>query len=344
MKIPWLNHKKPDHSLATVLMASSVSSNQLSNYGPAVQALETYLRAELAIEDDRAVIASVNGTAAIHAIIIAFHIHHRISSAGTPAFTFPSNIEGPLKGATITDVDDDLNFKELPDSEVLIVTNLFGMLQRSPVEYEKLAGQGKQLLVFDNAATPFSFFNGKNSLNYGDASIVSLHHTKQIGFAEGGVAIVKKAYEKTVRSILNFGISISHQDLGFNGKMNCITAAYIHAHLIRNLEGIKGHLQALNVQYRAVFDGFEVLPDVGENSVPFCFPIFLDNAEEVIQKLKNEGVDARQYYRPVLDMPNATRMFKRIICLPCNPDVKVTDIEKIRQIIQDLLRQLSIQG
>ena len=329
MKIPWLNHKKPDHALATALMASSVSTNQLSNYGPAVQALEVYLRTELEVTDDRAVIATVNGTAAMHAIINSLHIHHGIITATTPAFTFPSNIERPLRRITVMDVANDLNINNIPRTDCLIVTNLFGMLQRPPTDYEKQA----PLIVFDNAATPLSFFKGKNSLNYGEGSIVSLHHTKQLGFAEGGVAIVKKKYEETVRSIINFGIPTGHQDMGFNGKMNCITAAYIHAHLIRNLKAIKGHLQVLNERYRAVFVRFEVLPDVGEDSVPFCFPIFVDNAKEVIQKLKEAGIDARQYYRPVCDMPNATRMFKRIVCLPCNPDVKVTDIKKIHQII-----------
>jgi len=332
MNIPWITHKKIDPCLVSRFLDTSMASNQMTNYGPAVEALEDYLREELLVNDSNAVIATVNATAAMHAIISAMHIHHGVGTVTTPAYTFPSNIEGPLRGAVVCDVGDNLIINESSSTGCLVVTNLFGMLQQSPIKY--ITDNPDTIVIFDNAATPFSFFLGRNIVNYGDGCIVSLHHTKQLGFGEGGVAIVGKKYEETVRSLINFGIPTGHQEFGFNGKMSCVSAAYIQAYLTQNLKSIKEHHQALNVRYRGVFEGYETLSDVGKNSVPFCFPIFVDNASEVIQKLKDRGIDARQYYRPVYDLPNATRQFNRIVCLPCNLSVKLSDVETMREIIR----------
>jgi dTDP-4-amino-4,6-dideoxygalactose transaminase len=47
---------------------------------------------------------------------------------------------------------------------------------------------------------------GTNSCNLGNASFISLHHTKPIGFGEGGLVIIDKEYEESVRIACNFGL------------------------------------------------------------------------------------------------------------------------------------------
>ena len=53
-----------------------------------------------------------------------------------------------------------------------------------------------KFLIFDNAATPFTYYKGKSCCNYGHGSTISFHHTKPLGFGEGGAIIVDKKYEK----------------------------------------------------------------------------------------------------------------------------------------------------
>ena len=63
-------------------------------------------------------------------------------------------------------------------------------------------------IIFDNAATPYTFWEGTNSCNYRERDLMYLlHHTKPIGFGEGGLAIIDKKYEESVRIATNFGIS-----------------------------------------------------------------------------------------------------------------------------------------
>ena len=88
--------------------------------------------------------------------------------------------------------------------KLFIVTNCFGHLQDLDRILHFLLKYDK-LVIFDNAATPYSFYNGVNSCNLGNASFISLHHTKPIGFGEGSLAIVDKHLEEQVRIACNFG-------------------------------------------------------------------------------------------------------------------------------------------
>ena len=83
--------------------------------------------------------------------------------------------------------------------------------------------------MFDNAASPYSFWKGTNSCNLGVASYVSLHHTKPIGFGEGGLIIIDKKYEKYARASINFGLMDDEpiNDRGGNLKMSEVSAAAI---------------------------------------------------------------------------------------------------------------------
>ena len=72
------------------------------------------------------------------------------------------------------------------------------------------------------------FIKAKNSCNYGTGSFISLHHTKPIGFGEGGLAIIDKEYEKYTRAAVNFGMEEGvFNENGGNYKISEISAAGI---------------------------------------------------------------------------------------------------------------------
>ena len=80
----------------------------------------------------------------------------------------------------IIDIDNDggLDISKIPkETDGIIVTNIFGNI----VDIEKYityCNKNNIILLFDNAATPYTFYKGKNCVNYGTGSIISFHHTK----------------------------------------------------------------------------------------------------------------------------------------------------------------------
>src|SRR5207248_6172619 len=142
---------------------------------------------------------------------------------------FPSSRQGPLKNSLIVDIDARTGAPDLTAIAALtqpydgiIVTNVLGNLV--PIDdYQDFCQQHKKILIFDNAATPFTFYQGRNSCHAGLAAIVSFHHTKPLGFAEGGCIIVDRQYENVIRHTLNFGID---NELGEAAKYSTHASNY----------------------------------------------------------------------------------------------------------------------
>jgi dTDP-4-amino-4,6-dideoxygalactose transaminase len=237
MKIEWINKKDINFELFQNHLQESLTSNQLTNYGPAVQALEKFLAHILQIDEDRCLIVTDNGTSALHALVagINLYLNRRIYYA-TQAFTFPSSCQGPLQDALIVDIDSEmgLDLQHIPANvEGIIVTNLFGHVVDIH-KYQRWAEDNQKILLFDNATVPMTFYDGKNAINYGDGCIVSLHHTKPLGFGEADFIEAKKEGGSYTRHTINFSFHISKYRIGWsrqasNYKMSDITTA---AHLI----------------------------------------------------------------------------------------------------------------
>ena len=215
-------------------IASAQESNHFTNYGEAVQALEARARKMLKIDESKSVIAVVNGATALNVIIHAFERKDvKPLRTLTQDFTFPSAAQGSAEGSLVCDLNSDFNI-DLIDFEytyavdIIIATNVFGHLQdiNFLVEFAK---HHNKYLIFDNAATPYSFYDGKNSCNFGNASFVSLHHTKPLGFGEGGLVIIDSEYEEEARAAVNFGWDKdkNFNERGGNCKMSEISAASI---------------------------------------------------------------------------------------------------------------------
>jgi len=310
--IPWLPKKSIDFPTVERLLSKSVETNQLTNYGPVTQEFEEYLTKLLEVGDDRELILCNNGTAAMHCIVNTLKIVNGWERFATSDYTFPSNISGPLEGVTVCDVDETLTTPKsyIPANiECFIHTNLFGMVQRHPDEYGDLP------LILDNAATPYSILDNKNIVNFGEACIVSLHHTKQIGFGECGVAVVKKKYSEILRSLITFGIPTGHLKYGMNGKPSDIASAYAYQYILNNFDGIK-------VRNKRIYDYYvsqlgEFIPDIGKDSIPFCYPLFSERADELQALLAENGIETKKYYKPLVGMKKAVEMYDKILCLPC---------------------------
>ena len=321
----WIENKRPNLQIMNSRIAKSIESNIMTNNGPVVRELEAFLHQTLKIDNDRAVICFVNATAALQALPDIFD---NGKGWATSDFTFPASHCGSLRYSKVYDIDEagGLDLSEKPQ-ENLIVTNIFGYLT-DITKYVKYCKDNDLFLVFDNAATPFSFFDGKNSLNYGDAAIISLHHTKLIGFSEGGAMIVPKSLEDKVRRLICFGFGENdrnYQPWGNNYKMHEVTAAMILTYLEENFIEIVNHATMLHKFVR--LNGGQLFSH-SSNITPSCLcfvgPRF---TEEQVAKL-----GCKKYYKPLVGLPRATRLYNKIICVPCHRGIAIEDLLPILEL------------
>lgn len=305
-------------------LKNAIETNQFSNGGQAVRELETRATELLKISDDKAVIATSSGTSALHAILYAMmRRNNNNMRVCTQDFTFPSNSQGPATGPIITDIDENGDMDIYDEyahnyGNIYIVTNCFGHIQ----DLDKILMYGqehKKIIIFDNAATPYTFLNGINTCNLGHASYVSLHHTKMIGFGEGGLAIVNKHLEEDVRIACNFGlVNGQFNERGSNYKMSEIAAASIlqwwdqfDIDELKNklLDNYYNQLFNLNKEHSGV-----VFPNHADqdNFLPSCLPFIFDSPKQV-----NEfDTDCKKYYHPLRGLRVSKQIYDRIICFP----------------------------
>jgi len=309
----FIQTKQINSKLFLEYLAMANKTNQFTNGGYAVRQLEQRARTMLQITDNKAVIATNSGTSALHAIILTLNKHLGKLRLATQSFNFPSAIQGPAKDSKILDFDDslDIDLSNIDDIDVLIPTNCFGHLQN----IDKIQNKGK-IVIYDNAASPYSFWRGYNSCNYGVASFISLHHTKPLGFGEGGLVIIDSYYEQTVRAIIAFDKQAngSFTRLGNNYKMSELAAA--------------GILQwwdqfDINKLKDMYFTRYITLKESLLNQVNFfkhsaaANEIFFPNCLPVLYTDKNiESKNAMKYYKPLDNSKIANDVYNKISCLP----------------------------
>lgn len=337
-KIDWVSKKLINSNKVNSLLTKSLSNNQFTNYGPNVQLLEQIIKDKLLIQNNKAVIAVNNGSSALQILANSINYHHKQSYQwATQSFTFPPSAQGTLSNVKIIDIDLEggLNLEEVDDTiDGIIVTNIFGNIVNI-AKYEKWANDNKKFLIFDNAATPFTFFKGKSCCNYGNGATISFHHTKPLGFGEGGAIIVDKKYEKEIRCLINFGINLTDNywvKEGNNYKMSDISAAYIIQYLDNFNILVDKHKQLYTYFKSKLPNHSKLFPSFhdGDNILPSCFCILFDNYNDATRlKLLENNIFCRKYYYPLKDTKNTLYIYNKILCLPCHSDMTTQDIDTI---------------
>jgi len=356
MNINWLNKKPINSELVTKYLSESLLLNKFTNGGPCVKYLESLLFDLLEVAPHKSLILVNNGTAALHAIISMFNLtFNRELKWATSSYTFPVSAQGPLKGSLIVDIDEDCgpDLTQIDPNQVdgIIVTNVLGHLTNLD-KYQQWVTQHQKILILDNAATACSYYHNTNSINIGTASIISLHHTKPIGFGEGGIIIIDKEYENHIRKVINFGYDMIKMDQlwhpeGSNYKMSDIAAAYILQYLT-NYQHIKHtHLQL----YQQFLDGLKDISDVTpfpnySERVPFvsCMPVIFSKKIS-LDEFKDYPIEIKKYYKPLnLEHTKSMDLYNRIICFPCNIDMKKEDVDYFLTILKNKITQLKADG
>jgi dTDP-4-amino-4,6-dideoxygalactose transaminase len=317
------------------LLQQSKDRNHYTNFGPLVSKLEDYFREILKIESNKACILAGNGSAALHAI--GHGINRKRGKKhkwATQAYSFPSSVQGPFEGTHIVDITpDDFSFDLNAikgNEDGIVVTNLFGLV--SDIEkYEKWAADNGKLLIFDNATVPMTFYKGRNSLNCGNATFVSLHHTKPLGFGEGGLIICDVEFEDDIRKALNFGFDMGVWNRNAsNLRMSDISAAFIFQHVKRNFDEYVNHHKKLYTLFLKLIKkaGLKTLSNYADPSNTFvnCFTVVYDKPVSIPQY---STAEIKKYYVPLKGTRVAKDLYKRILCIPCHSELDEITLKKI---------------
>lgn len=342
-RIDLLPSKKINFSNIESMLDRSFKLKKLTNYGPNVQYLENLIRNKFVIDDSKSIIVTNNGSSALQTLALGINKYENLESYWcTQSFTFVSSNQGSLYDSKIIDIDDDnfLDLDKVPSNSIgIIVTHIFGNIS-DITKYEKWCKENNKFLIFDNAATPYTFYNNKNSLNYGNGSIISFHHTKALGFGEGGAIIVDKKYEKIIRDLINFKTGFTHDVNGNNFKMSDNSAAFIIEHL-SNMDDMIKYNQTLyqyflseikNIKHIKLFNKYYDDNNIFISLIPL---IFDNNSLEYKSKLENENIFCKKYYKPLDNSSKSNELFDKILCIPLHIDMNFEDIDKIINIIKN---------
>lgn len=336
MSVNWIAKKPIDYELVNKLLKKCEETNHYTNFGKNVEILEKFIREKFEINESKSIICVSNATLAIWCLCSAIEMKvGKKLQWVTQSFTFPSSAQGILKDTIILDIDEEggLDLKEVEKIkdkiDGIIVTNIFGNVVDID-KYVKWAEDNNKYLVFDNAATAYTFYKGQNSCNYGNGSIISFHHTKPFGFGEGGAIIIDKKYEEEVIRLINFGIINKDQSLwnrlGGNYKMSEISGIYILQYLENNFDKIVEHHIKLYNKYK---DRYKMYPNFGDKNrtVLSCFCLLDEKYDKkYVKKCNNKKIEVKKYYYPLKNTKNAVIFYNKVLCFPLNMEVKKINI------------------
>jgi len=221
------------------------------------------------------------------------------------------------------------------------------------------------LRVIYDAAHAFGVKIGNQSvLNFGDLSVLSFHGTKIFTTFEGGAIVSHDvAMKKRIDFLKNFGFAdeVTVVGPGINGKMNEFQAA-LGLLQLKYLQRNVGKRMALSRLYRTQLGNVKnmrMLPELPDTAPNYSyFPIFVENTKAicrrdmVYERLKQSGYFGRRYFYPLIshfptdrglnsaapeNLPVAELISGEVICLPLYPDLQVSDVNAICEIISESL-------
>jgi len=227
-------------------------------------------------------------------------------------------------------------------------------------EISAIAKKHNLKLIYDAAHCFGVKENGSSILNYGDLSILSFHATKVFNTFEGGAIVChSKEMKQHIDDLKNFGFrdEVTVIAPGINAKMNEIQAAFGLLQLKYIDDAILKRQKIASIYRKNLrtIKGIQFLPEKINTLYNYGYlPILINEAEfgksrnAVYELLKTKGFHARRYFYPLIsNFPMykktnnsqvfiiAERISNMVLCLPIFPDIDITIVEQICNIIID---------
>lgn len=216
------------------------------------------------------------------------------------------------------------------------------------------------LKVIYDAAHAFGVEDNQGSiLRHGDLSVLSFHATKVFNTFEGGAIVCPDLKTKNrIDQLKNFGFinEITVVASGINGKMSEFNAA-LGVLQLKYVNFAVEARQRIDAGYRERLrnvPGIHCLASSGETVANYSyFPILVRpeypiSRDVLYDRLKESGVHARRYFHPLIsgfpmyrslpsaqpaNLPVATLAAQQVLCLPIYPDLEVSVVEKVTNLI-----------
>lgn len=335
--INYVQNKQINYDTIKSLLDKSAKLCRFSNGGPVKFELESYLENLLHLPKNKRVICTNSGTSALHVLMFLYESLSKKKEFNwaTIAYNFPCPVVNKFN-AHVFDITLSSNgysadlSEDLKKFDGFVLPTLFGTLPENLTECISFCKENNIILLLDNASSPLSQHTGpppqtcsKNICALGDGSIISFHHTKYLGFGEGGCLVIDNSLYLKADSLTNFGFFQDriHKPLSSNFKMSDISAAFILAHL-QNYD-IEKHEQVQN-KFKNYLELFNDSNDIVYGNLPLQFK---NPTSQLI--FRDYGIEANKYYVPLKDLPNSTYLYERMVNFPLHADLSDYEINKI---------------
>lgn len=315
----WLARKPIDSKQIEQMLNKCAQTGQYVNGGEFSAKLEDSFRDLAKISDDREVIYLNSATSALHlALKVIKRLMPEKETVVTSAYTFPSVIQSQMYKYEVVDIDQEFQpVIKYGEKYINVVTNLLGYVT-------DLSKHRDEPIIYDNAATPIAFYDNRSIHDYGFCSVVSLHHTKLLGFGEGGFLILDKKFSDLARSLSNFGFTQSsrtYNAYGSNYKASELSAIY-SLEFLSSYSSWKSTVDK-NFDFLCNELGLNTLYDYSDKSVKSCF--FYIHSVPI--SIKNSA--CKKYYEPLKRLKVSANLFDRCLCIPTHQDITQDDLFKL---------------
>lgn len=280
-----------------------------------------------------------------------------------PSFTYVSTANAfALHGATIRFVD---SLSTHPNMDVALIEKIINQNTRAIVLVHyggvscdmdllsRILQKYPKILVIEDAAHCIDAFDTNQQAlgTFGDFSVISFHHTKNIACGEGGLLHIK--HEKDVQEmlvILNNGTNktqypTEYEWIGYGSswKMSEVQAMYLWNQL-QHVNAITFYRQYLSLLYRQnLSPEIETTECTGNGHI---FYIITDQRSVVQSFLQENGFHScphykalhqtpfgKKYTKPGEHFPNAEKFSKKLLRLPLDPVLTKQQILQVASLV-----------
>lgn len=342
----------------TIYLKQIWKNKYLTNNGPMHEMFKKNLREVLAVEN---IELFTNGHLSLEIALKTLDITGEVI---TTPFTFASTTQAIINvGATpvFCDIEEgsyniDVSKIEAlitPKTEAIMAVHVFGC----PCDVQKIEAIAKKnnLKVIYDAAHAFGVkVDGKDISLYGDTSMFSFHATKVFHTIEGGALVFKDGeLANKMKALKNFGIDDAGDInyVGTNAKMNEIQAA-MGLSLLPNIEEI---IKRRGIIWDYYYNSFisnkklKLLNVQGIENYNYAYFTIVFETKEIRDRLfdaaSEYNIVLRKYFYPLCndfnsnnfnsaETPIAKSISDCILSLPLSSDMKLSDAQKVVEILE----------
>jgi perosamine synthetase len=318
-------------------------------------------------------VAVANGTAGLHLCICAAEIGPGDEVITTP-FSFVASANCILyERATPIFADIDEQSMNIDPQAVaaaltsrtraILPVHVFGQ----PCALDELTAICRRqglALIEDSCEALGALYHGRMCGSFGNAAVFSFYPNKPMTMGEGGIVTTDDSKWATkLRSLRNqgrneMGTWLSHERLGFNYRLDEMSAALGYSQLLR-IDKLLERRRSVAEIYSSLLgeiSGVRLLqPDsTGSRRSWFAYIIRLEDSisrDRVIEYLKDRGVQTRTYFTPIHlqpyfqerfgyrdgKFPVSERVARTILALPFHSNMTEDDVQYVTRCLADAI-------